>query len=208
MPEINMEVALQPRMIQFSLAPAYQPSPTPSQRNRRTIYAYRVRGQADPFLELFNQPNSNESCEARETAAVTPQVFTLLNSDIVTDRSIAFALRLQNEKPGLNEQVDRAFALAWGRQPSHKERSRMVTYIKDMQRYHQKVPAAHTSYPTEITRSLVEEFTGQPFKYTEILPAFHNYQADRKSADVSPMTRAIADMCLLLFNANQFIYMR
>ena len=32
MPEINMEVALQPRMIQFSLAPAYQPSPTPELR--------------------------------------------------------------------------------------------------------------------------------------------------------------------------------
>ena len=30
MPEINMEVALQPRMIQFSLAPAYQPSRTPA----------------------------------------------------------------------------------------------------------------------------------------------------------------------------------
>ncbi|SVC35082.1 uncharacterized protein METZ01_LOCUS287936, partial [marine metagenome] len=43
MPEINMEVALQPRMIQFSIAPAYQPSRTPDERNRRTIYAYRVR---------------------------------------------------------------------------------------------------------------------------------------------------------------------
>ena len=55
MPEINMEIALQPRMIQFSIAPAYQPSRTPAERNRRTIYAYRVRGQADPFLEVFNK---------------------------------------------------------------------------------------------------------------------------------------------------------
>ena len=39
MPEMNMEVALQPRMIQFSLAPAYQPSRTPEERNRRSIYA-------------------------------------------------------------------------------------------------------------------------------------------------------------------------
>ncbi len=52
MPEINMEVALQPRMIQFSIAPAHQPSRTPTERNRRSIYAYRVRGQADPFLEV------------------------------------------------------------------------------------------------------------------------------------------------------------
>ena len=92
-----MEVALQPRMIQFSLAPAYQPSQTPDERNRRTIYAYHVRGQADPFTELFNQPNPNESCELRESAAVTPQVFTLLNSDLMTDRSIALALRLESE---------------------------------------------------------------------------------------------------------------
>ncbi|HQX52846.1 MAG TPA: PSD1 and planctomycete cytochrome C domain-containing protein, partial [Planctomycetaceae bacterium] len=61
-PEINMEVALQPRMIQFSIAPSYQPSPTPEERNRRSIYAYRVRGQADPFMELFNLPTPNDSC--------------------------------------------------------------------------------------------------------------------------------------------------
>ena len=54
MPEINLEVALQPRMIQFSIAPAHQPSRTPAERNRRTIYTYRVRGQADPLLEIRN----------------------------------------------------------------------------------------------------------------------------------------------------------
>ena len=103
-----MEVALQPRMIQFSIAPAHQPSKTPEERNRRTIYAYRVRGQADPFLELFNQPNPNDSCEFRDAAAVSPQVFTLLNSDLMSDRSIAFATRLEREarsrdkfKPGI-----------------------------------------------------------------------------------------------------------
>ncbi|MEK9984576.1 MAG: DUF1553 domain-containing protein, partial [Opitutae bacterium] len=73
MPEINMEVALQPRMIQFSLAPAYQPSALPEQRNRRTLYSYRVRGQPDPFLELFNQPNPNDSCEERVSESVSPQ---------------------------------------------------------------------------------------------------------------------------------------
>ena len=63
------------------------------ERNRRTIYAYRVRGQADPFLELFNQPNPNDSCEERDSAAVTPQAFTLLNSQVMSDRAIALALR-------------------------------------------------------------------------------------------------------------------
>lgn len=206
MPEINMEVALQPRMIQFSLAPAYQPSPTPAERNRRSIYAYHVRGQADPFTELFNQPNPNESCELRESAAVTPQVFTLLNSDQMIDRSIAFALRLQQERRTLPEQVNRAFRLALGRPASEQELRRLQQYVTDMQEYHTGVVPEATRYPQTITRSLVEEFSGQPFEYQEILPVFTHYQADKKPADVSTETRALADLCLLLFNSNEFMY--
>ena len=115
MPEMNMEVALQPRMIQFSLAPAYQASPKPEQRNRRSIYVYRVRGQADPFLEVLNQPGTSDSCEMRDAAAVSPQAFTMMNSDLITDRSIAFALRLEKETQELRQQITRAFELTFSR---------------------------------------------------------------------------------------------
>ena len=205
-PEINMEVALQPRMIQFSLAPAYQPSPTPDLRNRRTVYAYQVRGQADPFTELFNQPNPNESCELRESAAVTPQVFTLLNSDLMTDRSIALALRVQSEAETLPEQIDRAFQLTLGRAATKQEQARLAKYAGEMQDYHETVTPAAPEYPTEITRSLVEEFSGNVFEYQEILPIFENYQPDKKASDVSAQTRALADVCLLLLNTNEFMY--
>lgn len=206
MPEMNMEVALQPRMIQFSLAPAYQPSRTPEERNRRTIYAYHVRGQADPFLELFNQPNPNDSCELRETAAVTPQVFTLLNSDTMIDRSIALALRLEAYSPNAAEQIDMAFRLVLGRHASEKELDRLESYLTDMQTYHTSKDPQPVTYPTEITRSLVEEFSGDVFEYTEILPVFRNYEKDTKPEDVSTQTRALADLCLLILNSNEFMY--
>ena len=154
-PEINMEVALQPRMIQFSIAPAYLPSPTPEERNRRTIYSYRVRGQADPFLELFNQPNPNDSCEERDAAAVTPQAFSLLNSDTVTDRSIAFALRLQRDADTLEKQIARIYHLAFSRQPTEQEQARLLEYAEQMRAYHAETPATKAEYPTKITRSLV-----------------------------------------------------
>ncbi len=205
-PEINMEVALQPRMIQSSLAPSYQPSPTPEQRNRRTIYAYRVRGQADPFLELFNRPNPNESCEIRDSASVSPQVFSMLNSDVITDRSIAFAKRLQREEGDLTKQISRAFELVLGRQPVAAEVDRMTGYVDEMCVYHQDVKPDPPVYPKQITRTLVEEFSGQPFSYVEILPVFADYQPDLKPSDVDPETRALADFCLLLFNANEFMY--
>ncbi|MGY8643429.1 MAG: PSD1 and planctomycete cytochrome C domain-containing protein [Verrucomicrobiales bacterium] len=205
-PEINMEVALQPRMIQFSLAPAYQPSPKPDDRNRRSIYAYRVRGLADPLLEIFNQPNPNDSCEMRDSAAVSPQVFTLLNSDMITDRSIAFAKRLKQEQSELNAQISEAFQLSLGRKPDANEVGRLTKYVAEMQAYHEKVSPLQETYPVQITRTLIEEFSGEPFDYEEILPAFENYIPDTKASDVDAETRALADLCVVLFNSNEFIY--
>jgi mono/diheme cytochrome c family protein len=206
MPEINMEVALQPRMIQFSIAPAYQPSRTPAARNRRTIYAYRVRGQADPFLELFNQPNPNNSCEARDAAAVTPQAFTLLNSAVMSDRAIAFALRVEKEFDTVHLQVKRAVQLAHGRVPDKVEWERLKQYVVEMRAYHARHDPGPVSYPTRVRRSLVEELSGKPFEYEEILPVFADYIPDKKPAEVGPDTRAMADLCLLLFNANEYMY--
>lgn len=208
MPEINMEVALQPRMIQFSIAPAHQPSRTPSERNRRTIYAYRVRGQADPFLEIMNSPNPNESCETRDDASVSPQAFTLLNSDTMTDRSIAFALRLMHENPkDSTAWIRRAIQLAYGRLPTEKEQESLEDYLDEMRAYHQIHQPKKFEYPTHVTRSLVEEFTGKPFKFVEKLNVFENYQPDPKPWTVNADTRALADVCLLLFNSNEFIYL-
>lgn len=207
MPEINMEVALQPRMIQFSLAPAYQPDPLPERRNRRTVYAYKVRGMADPFLELFNRPNPNDSCEMRDSAAVSPQAFTLLNSDQITDRSIAFAHRLEQVASDPKEQIRQAFLKTLGREPDQIELDRLTIYLADMTEYHQGINPDGPEYPQEITRTLVEEFSGEPFDYTEILPAFQDYQPDLKAADVGAETRALADICLLLFNSNEFVYL-
>ena len=221
MPEINMEVALQPRMIQFSIAPAYQPSPRPDTRNRRSIYAYQVRGQADPFSELFNQPNPNESCEMRESAAVTPQTFALLNSDMMNDRAIAAATlivsRSQNDPQVANDfddekyalgtqRINKAFQLILKRNATPDELARLTKYGSRMIAYHHDHQPGETIYPTSITRSLVEEFSGRPFEYEEILPVFQSYQPDIKANQVPAETRAMADICLLLFNTNEFIY--
>ena len=206
MPEINLEVALEPRMIQFSIAPAYQPSRLPRERNRRSIYAYRVRGQADPFMEVMNLPNPNESCETRDVAAVSPQAFTLMHSDVMTDRSIAFAKRLLADHASIQQQVRSALRIAFGREPEEREQQSLVAYVKEMIAYHRKQTPEPVVYPTHVVRSLVEELTGEAFEFEEILPVFDDYVPDAKPADVSPETRALADLALLLFNSNEFVY--
>ena len=114
-PEINMEVALQPRMIQFSIAPAYLPSPTPREAQPPHHLRLPRARPGRPVPRAFNQPNPNDSCEERDAAAVTPQAFSLLNSDTVTDRSIAFALRVQQEADTLEKQIARIYHLAFSR---------------------------------------------------------------------------------------------
>ena len=70
----------------------------------------------------------------------------------------------------------------------------------------QKLLPEPVVYPTHVVRSLVEEFTGDAFEFEEILPVFEDYVPDAKPADVTPETRALADLALLLFNSNEFVY--
>jgi len=205
-PEINMEVALSPRMIQFSLAPAYQASPLPAERNRRSIYAYRTRGLRDPLMEVFNKPGSAESCEARDSSAVTPQVFALMNGAGATQRSIAMALRLQEKKKEPRQQIAGAIRLAFGRHARQEELEILLGHYREMLAYHREVRPERVTYPREIRRSLVEEFSGDTFEYTESLSHHANYVYDKTGADAAPATRALADICLLLINSNEFIY--
>ena len=75
-----------------------------------------------------------------------------------------------------------------------------------MKVYHREQVAPKRSYPTKITRSLVEEFSGKTFSYEEILPVYEDYTPDRKPGEVSPFVRGLADLALLLFNSNEFLY--
>ena len=205
-PEINLEVALSPRMIQFSLAPGYQPDATPSQRNRRSVYIQRIRGLSDPLLEVFDKPNSSESCEMRDSASVTPQVFTLLNSDVVTKRSIAMALRLQNEEGSVEQQIERGYRRALAKQPSPTMLQRLLKHHEEMVAYHREHPPEKEILPTEVTRRVVEEFSGEAFEYQERLDIYENYSPDKQASDVDAETRALADVCLLFLNSNEFMF--
>ena len=206
-PEINQEIALQPRHTMGSIAMAYQPSPRQSSRNRRTIYAEKIRNLPDPFLRVFNQPATEVSCERRNSSTVTPQVFTLLNSPQLRDRAIALALRLEQEGGDeLQNQIQLAAQLCWNRNMDTKELHEAANYVREMEIYHQSNPAPTKEYPTTVTRKMFEEMTGESFEYVGELDVFRGYEADTKDSDVRPTTRALADLAMVLFNTNEFLY--
>ena len=205
-PEINWEVALQPRHIMGSVAPVYQPSPVKKDRDRRTIYAFVCRSLADPMLEVLNRPGPDLSCERRDETTVTPQVFALLNGENVHYRALALALRLQTESDDIDQQIDRAYELVFSRAPTAEELTACRAHVARMVKHHQQHEPVARELPVLVDREMVDEQTGKPFKWKEKLHWMIDYERDRAPWDVSAETRGLAELCLVLLNANEFVY--
>ena len=208
-PEINDEVAMQPRHIMGSVGPAYQADPLPSQRNRRTLYAERIRTLADPMLETFNKPGPDTSCERRENATIAPQAFTMLNSPIIRARALSFAARLKEQRPdSVKQQIQLAFQLAYQRMPNRDEFKMCLEYLKKFTQQHKSNPQNKIEKPKYVVRRMVEEMTGLAFWWVEDLDIYasDNYVPDLKPWDVDVETLAMGDLCLVLFNSNEFVY--
>jgi hypothetical protein len=205
-PDINLEAALQPRLVMGTLAPSYQANPKPEQRNRRSVYAKVIRGLRDPFMETFNQPGPNQSCEQRNSSTVTPQVFSLFNSEESYDRALSFAHSLLLETSSREQAIVRAFERVYSRRPQEDEIKVCLDHWQASEREQSSLNIVPKIPPVEVVQTAKEENTGEAFQYTEHLEAYEDYIPDLRPSDVDVKTRALADICLVLFNSNEFVY--
>ena len=205
-PDMNIEAALQPRQIMGSFAPSYVPNVNPQQRNRRTVYVLKLRGLRDPFMTTFNQPSPDESCEMRDASNVTPQVFALFNSEESADRALAFAQRVISGTSSDTEAIEHAFQLAFGRLPQRDELKAVKSHWQQCRQDLKEITPVKREYPTEVVRRANEENTGEEFTFTETLFEYQDYKHDLQPHDVDVRTRALAEICLVLLNANEFVY--
>ena len=60
--------------------------------------------------------------------------------------------------------------------------------------------------PLQVKREAVEENTGEKFSFNEKLEANADFIPDLQPSDVDARTRALANVCLVLFNSNEFAY--
>jgi mono/diheme cytochrome c family protein len=203
-PEINTEVAMQPRQVMGTFAAAWVPNPLPRDRHRRSLYALKIRGSRDPFLEVFNEPAPDFSCEARETSTVTPQVFSLFNGQPSYDRALALAHRALNDKK--RDPITNLFRYAFGRLPTDNERSQCEQHWRRMEQVQSRLQFNAPQIDLEIRREAVEENTGEKFSFQEKLHANAEFVPDLQPSDCDARTRALADVGLVLLNTNEFAY--
>ena len=211
-PEINLEVAMQPRQVMGTFASAWVPNPKPNQRHRRSIYVLKLRGVLHPMLEVFNSPAPDFSCERRDASTVTPQVFSLFNGQDSYSRGLALASRAWKETETVEGKrrdaaaIQRCFELALSRAPSAEELDELLKHWK---RIESALPAeARPSplVPLKVKREAVEENTGERFTFEEQLFANEEFEPDLQPTDVSRHVRALGDMCLVIMNSNEFVY--
>jgi hypothetical protein len=204
-PEINLEAAIQPRHIMGSIAPPYRPSPTREQRNRRTIYTVQIRSLINPMLQVFNAPTPDFSCDLREASTVTPQVFALFNSQSAHDCALAMADRISKATSNGSNQIEQVYRLAYGRLPTAPEKQTCLAHLEKMTEHQRKTIPTRFEFPKKVVQSMVEEFTGELFDFEEDWD-FSSYEYNLQPTDVTAETRALADLCLVILNSNEFVY--
>lgn len=104
--------------------------PPPSEAFRRSIYIQVRRTQPLAFLQSFDAPVMETNCDKRQASTVPTQALMLMNSDFVLKQSLHFAYRLRREKRNdVAAQIQRAWQLAFLREPSPDELQQATTFI-------------------------------------------------------------------------------
>jgi hypothetical protein len=204
-PEINEDLMMQPRLIMGTVAPAWEASPARAARNRRTIYTFQQRSLINSLVEVFNGANPNESCEFRRASTVAPQVFNLFNSQFSHDAALAFAARLTHAAQTLDQQITLAFRLALQRAPSANELKLARQHVAALTAHHQRLTPAPPPALKPVELFINSEFTGQTIRFVEPTD-FTGYERNLHASEVKATTRALAELCLTLLNANEFVF--
>ncbi|MFO0951088.1 MAG: PSD1 and planctomycete cytochrome C domain-containing protein [Isosphaeraceae bacterium] len=131
----------------------------------RTVFLMTQRLQRQPFLALFDGPDTNGSTEIRSRSTVPLQSLYLMNDPFVRDCAGAFADRVRAE-PG--DAVVMAVRLAWNREPSADERQRFMSYLDSYARRAEGAGAARAEAQNEAWTSLARVIlTANEFLYVD-----------------------------------------
>ncbi len=102
------------------------------QHDRRSIYLMAKRNLRLPFLEVFDTPGLQTSCNSRRLSTHAPQALELLNGRFSNAMAKAFAERLRresNHEPKL--MIGRAFQLAAWTRTHSVERELSLSFLRE-----------------------------------------------------------------------------
>ena len=156
-------------------------TPDAKQHTRRSVYLFNKRNVRQPMLEAFDQPDTLNSCADRPVSTFAPQALILMNSPFVHAQAKSLAITLTKEA-GLHTDklLNALYRRCVGREPTETERKLATDFLKEQ---------------TETIR--------------ERLQAKQAIGIDAKDlperTDLARV-RALADLCVVIFNTHEFVY--
>ncbi len=96
---------------------------------RRSIYLFAKRSLPTPLLEVFGAPPLSASCGRRTQSTVPTQALALLNDPFVRNQARLFAERLRAEAADAPAQIEQAYRIALGREPTSSERDLALQFL-------------------------------------------------------------------------------
>ena len=155
-------------------------TPDPKQHTRRSLYLFAKRNVRLPMLEAFDQPDTLNSCAFRPVSTFAPQALILMNGPFAREECKAMAaglVRTAGADPAAR--VEALYLRALGRPVRDAERAEALAFLKQQ---------------ADDVRDRV--LARKPVGLPADLPA---------GADPAAV-RALADLCLAVFNTNEFVY--
>jgi hypothetical protein len=150
------------------------------QHARRSIYLFAKRNVRLPLLEVFDQPDRLTPCADRAVSTFAPQALILMNGPFARAQSRALAGALVREHgDNCDKWIDAAYRRCLGR-PAHTAENKAAKEFLRQQ--------------TETVRDRLRS------RLKVAVPK--NLPGDVDMADAV----ALADLCLALFNTNEFVY--
>jgi hypothetical protein len=131
----------------------------------------------------------------------------LFNSAEVQDRAIALADRLRKEQHSDPMTIGRLFQLALSREVTEEEVAACLLHWQKATGEEEMKTYPSKPLRTEVTRTVMAEKTGEPYQFVEQMPVYRHYQPDLQPGDVDAKTRGLAQVCLVVFNLNEFAYL-
>ncbi len=97
---------------------------------RRTVYRFIVRSVPNPFLDCLDCADPNLATPVRNTTLTALQALALRNNPFMVRQAKHLADRLEAESSDLPGQVDRLFAVLFGRRPQTAERAAVIAHAR------------------------------------------------------------------------------
>jgi len=167
-------------LLQTLLKDQWLVSPVQADHHRRSIYVFARRNLRYPIFEAFDRPDANASCPRRDQSTTAPQSLLMLNSEFSLLIARRFAGHvLSSSLESRDRQIAVAFRRALARKPSSAEYAVFSEFLIEQ----------------------IELLRREARPTTELalpLPC---------PVDMDPYAAAaLTDLCLALFNSNEFLY--